>query len=75
MPQWDFPRFAAQTDNDDDQRNDTSRGDQWGVERLIHAGLIRWLCIDPHARGLIDSKGLQRYGAKIPDALDLSDIW
>jgi hypothetical protein len=53
---------------------DPGKADQWDAQRNIRADLIRWICVDRQARELVDPKGIQIYGAKIPDALDLSDV-
>jgi sRNA-binding regulator protein Hfq len=60
--------------NDDDPANDPSKAEKWGEDRQIRADLIRWLCVDRQAKELVDPKGIQAYGAKIPDALDLSFV-
>ncbi len=60
--------------NDDDPANDPSKADEWGADRQIRADLIRWLCVDRAAKELVDPKGIRAYGAKIPDALDLSYV-
>ena len=58
----------------DDKENDPSKGDQWPESRQIRAKLIRWLCVDEAARKLIDPKGIEIYGAKVVDPLDLDFI-
>ena len=60
--------------NDDDPANDPSKAGEWGEARQIRADLIRWLCIDRHAKELVDPKGIRAYAAKIPEALDLSYV-
>lgn len=62
--------------NMDDQHsdNDPSKANDWPEDRHIHAALIRWLCVDREAKQLVDSRGIQVYGAKISDALDLSYV-
>lgn len=44
----------------------------WGAEREIHAGVLRWLCVDKAACALVDPKGVRLAGARITGALDLS---
>ncbi len=58
----------------DDPANDPSRAEEWGEDRQVRGGLIRWLCVDRQAKELVDPKGIQAYGANIPDALDLSFV-
>lgn len=66
--------FAVCGPNMDDQHpnNDPSKAGDWPEARHIRAALIRWLCADEEAKQFMDSRGLQIYGAKITDALDLS---
>jgi hypothetical protein len=51
-----------------------SKSDEWGEERRVRSALIRWLCVDPHARALVDPLGIQVWDAKLPESLDLSFI-
>jgi hypothetical protein len=60
--------------NHDDPANDPAQADEWGKDREIRADLIRWLCQDRHARELVDPKGIQVFGAKVTEALDLSSV-
>ncbi len=62
--------------DDRDPANDPSKADDWPEPetRQISAKLIRWLCVNKAALGLIDPKGIQIYGAKVPDPLDLDFI-
>jgi thiol-disulfide isomerase/thioredoxin len=55
-----------------DPGNDPAKADNWSVDRQIRANLIRWMCVDPHARGRIDPKGLLVFGAKVVGKLDLT---
>ena len=55
-----------------DPSNDPARADQWRASRQIRALLIRWLCVDHEALGLIDPKGIRVMGARIIGVLDLS---
>ncbi len=60
--------------NDDDEHpaNDPAKAGEWGPDRQIRAGLIRWLCVDRDAKEQVDPMGIQAHGAKITGALDLS---
>jgi hypothetical protein len=40
----------------DDPTNDPAHADEWSAKREVRAELIRWLCVDPRARALIDPK-------------------
>jgi len=60
--------------DDRDPANDPSKADDWPETRQISAKLIRWLCVNKAALGLIDPKGIEIYGAKVPDPLDLDFI-
>jgi sRNA-binding regulator protein Hfq len=62
------------TMNDDDPANDPSKAEEWGADRQIRADLIRWLCVDRHAKELVDPKGIRAFGAKLTGALDLSFV-
>ena len=55
-----------------DPSNDPARADEWRPQRQIRAALIRWLCVDHEALGLIDPKGIRVMGARIIGGLDLS---
>ena len=58
-----------------DPRNDPRKAENdWGEDRTIRANLLRWICINRQAKELVDPKGIQIYGAKILDTLDLSSI-
>src|ERR1700722_18599874 len=48
----------------DDPSNDPSHADKWGKEREVRADLIRWLCVDPRAKALIDPQGIRLLGAR-----------
>ncbi len=60
--------------DEDDPANDPSKADQWGPERTIRAEMLRWLCVDRHARELVDPKGIRVDAAKISGTLDLSFV-
>src|SRR5260370_29325095 len=68
--------FAVCGPNSDEKHpdNDPSKAGDWPEDRHIRAALIRWLCADPKAKQIVDSRGIQVYGAKIHDALDLSYV-
>lgn len=54
-----------------------SPADQRGVgspARGIRAGVIRWLCVDSHARSHIDVRGIHLQGAEINGRLDLAFV-
>jgi hypothetical protein len=65
---------AGPSTNPDDPTNDPARADRWGAEREVRAELIRWLCVDPHAKALIDPQGIRLLGARITGKLNLSDV-
>jgi hypothetical protein len=58
----------------DDPTNDPAHADEWSAEREVRAELIRWLCMDPRARALIDPQGIRLLGARITGKLNLSDL-
>jgi hypothetical protein len=60
--------------NPDDPANDPSKAEKWGADRQIRATLIGWLCVDRHAKELVDPKGIQAFGAKLTGALDISYV-
>jgi hypothetical protein len=64
----------ANCESPDVKENYPSNGDQWPESRQIRAKLIRWLCVNESARELLDPKGIQILGAKIPDNLDLDFV-
>ncbi|HXX23294.1 MAG TPA: hypothetical protein VEO19_09095 [Terriglobia bacterium] len=66
--------WCGPSDKDDDPLNDPTKADEWGHEREIRADLIRWLCVDRHAAGTIDPKGIQVHAARITGGLDLSFV-
>jgi hypothetical protein len=57
---------------DDDPLNDPAKADEWGQERRVRPDLIRWICVDRQAKEIVDPRGIQIYGAKISERLDLS---
>jgi hypothetical protein len=58
----------------DDPTNDPAHADEWSAQREVRAQLIRWLCVDPRARALIDPQGIRLLGARITGKLNLSDV-
>jgi hypothetical protein len=66
--------FCGPSAYDDDPANDPSKADNWGHDREIRADLVRWLCVNRAAKEMVDPKGIQIYGAKIPGALDLVSV-
>lgn len=54
--------------------NDPSKGDLWNTDRQIRAALIRWLCVDRHAKDLIDPLGIQIWGAKVTEPINLDSV-
>jgi len=73
-PKGEFAVCGPNMDNDDPQ-NDPSKADtDWNEDRHIRAALIRWLCVDAQAKELVDPKGVQIYGAKITDELDVTFV-
>jgi len=58
----------------DDATNDPAKADEWGPEREVHAGLIRWLSVDPAAADRVDPIGIHLFGARITGILDLSFV-
>jgi hypothetical protein len=57
-----------------DPANDPAKADDWGPEREVRAGLIRWLCVDRNAASAIDPRGIQIHAARIVGPLDLSSV-
>jgi hypothetical protein len=58
--------------NESDLASDATHGISWGPERTIQADLIRWLAVHREAAALVDTRGIQVYGARITGELDLS---
>ena len=57
-----------------DPSNDPSHADLWGKEREVRAELIRWLCVDPRVKALIDPQGIRLLGARITGKLNLVNV-
>jgi sRNA-binding regulator protein Hfq len=55
----------------DEIANDPISAQSWGQERQIRAELIRWLCLDRHAKEFMDQRGIQIHGARILGDLNL----
>lgn len=70
-PRGDFAVCGPSGDFED-PANDPSKADQWGPEREVRSGLIRWLCTDREAASRVDPAGIRLLGAKISGTLDLS---
>ena len=66
--------FCGPSAKDDDPANDPAKAEEWGPEREIRAGLIRWLCVDRDAASAVDPKGIQVHAARITRALDVSYV-
>ena len=62
------------SDKNSDPANYPRNGETWGNERQVRAQLIRWICCTRNASDLVDSKGIQLYGAKLLGVLDLSEV-
>jgi len=60
--------------NPDNPANDPTHGEDWGPERSVRAGLLRWLYADPMASRQIDPSGLGIAGARITGTVDLSYV-
>jgi hypothetical protein len=54
--------------------NDPAGAANWGPDRGVRAGLIRWLCVDRTAAAAIDPCGIRVCAAKITGKLDLSYV-
>jgi hypothetical protein len=70
----DFPQKSAIRHTQDGPSNDPAHADQWGKEREVRAELIRWLCVDPRAKALVDPQGIRLLGARITGKLNLADV-
>jgi hypothetical protein len=68
------PVICGPNDIPQDPANDPSRAENWEMERTIRADLLRWPCVAREAKKLMDPKGIQIFGARVPDALDLSGV-
>ncbi len=66
--------IAGPSAKPDDPSNDPAHADKWGKEREVRADLIRWLCVDPRAKALIDPQGIRLLGARITGKLNLVDV-
>jgi hypothetical protein len=71
-PKGEFAYCGPSADLDDPS-NDPAKADaEWGPERRVCAGLVRWLCTNRDAANKVDPKGIQLVGARIIGPLDLS---
>jgi hypothetical protein len=66
--------YCGPSSRDNDPANDPAKAEQWGSEREIRAELICWLCVDRHAKELVDPRGIQVYAAKISGTLNLPHV-
>ncbi|MEK6676238.1 MAG: hypothetical protein AABZ47_11375, partial [Planctomycetota bacterium] len=53
--------------------NYPGNADSWGPERVLRAEVIVWLCTDKKAKELVTHKGIQIWGARVDNELDLLD--
>ena len=60
--------------DDEDERNDPKKADDWTPQRHIRAELVAWLCANEPARKQVHPRGVQVYGADITGPLDLSFV-
>ncbi len=54
-----------------DLANDPQTADFWDVDRQIRSTILRWLCVNPRAKNLVDPRGIDVFGAKILGPLEL----
>jgi hypothetical protein len=47
---------------------------RWGKDREVRSSLVHWLCTDQDALKHIDARGIQMYGSKLINPLDLSYV-
>jgi hypothetical protein len=67
----DFLQCGPNSDRSNPE-NHPQKAEGWDENRQIRPALIRWLCVDPQARQLVDPRGIRIHGAMIKDTLDLS---
>ena len=72
-PKGEWAWCAPSRDNSDPE-NDPSKADNWGHDREIRAGLIRWLCVDRQTAQMVDPHGIQVHAAKITGNVDFSFV-
>ena len=63
---------VANLQSRDPKENDPATAETWPDERRVRAAVLRWLCVDPAVRRLVDPQGIQVRGARIEGRLDLS---
>lgn len=56
----------------DDDINDPENAEHWGEDRVLKANRIAWLCTDPSATKEVTDKGVNIWGARIEDEIQLS---
>lgn len=66
--------ICGPSDRDSDPGNQPGNAANWGDDRKIRADLIRWICLNVEASKLVDPKGIQIFGAKVEETLDLSQM-
>ena len=66
--------YYGPSKRDDDPSNDPSNGQGWGKEREVRAAVIRWLCVERHAKDRVDPRGIRIHSAKVTGELNLSNV-
>ncbi len=61
----------ADFQSSDPQEDDPAKAESWGDDRKVRASVLRWLCVDPAVRRLVDPQGIQVRGALIEGDLNL----
>jgi hypothetical protein len=71
------PLFRSASERDQEERanaQDFEKAGEWGADRVIRAGLLRWVCVDPAACALIDQRGIQVDNARIEGHLNFFGV-
>ena len=55
-----------------DAEDDPAGAKKWSADRAVRAELLRWLCTEHEASGLVDPRGVQVRGVRIDGRPDLS---
>lgn len=55
----------------DPEADTPENSDSWGRDRHVHAELVRWMCVDPAAKELIQPTGIRAKGLRVDGVLDL----